>query len=65
MLCSILFAIGLTMATCIEPEPARDQAADVLIEQESRRDAEVEAALAKRAKLYRKPDAEPVRKEKD
>jgi hypothetical protein len=57
MLCSILFAIGLTTASCVAPTPvpapARDHAAEVLVEQESRRDAEVEAALAKRAKLYR------------
>jgi hypothetical protein len=62
MLCSILVAIGLTTASCIVPNPApvpaateapaRDLAAEVLIEQEERDRAEDAKALAKRDKLY-------------
>lgn len=53
MLCSILFAIGLSAAQCVELPPQRDQAAEILIEQEARQQAEFEAAIAKRNKLYR------------
>jgi hypothetical protein len=53
MICSVLFALGMTMANCVEPAPPRDQAAEVLIEQERREDDEVAAALAKRDRLYR------------
>jgi hypothetical protein len=54
MLCEIIFAAGLTLG-CLPPPPPppRDLAADVLVEQQSQQQAEVDAALAKRDKLYR------------
>lgn len=53
MLCTILVAIGLGSG-CVETPPPRDQAAEVLIEQDNRQQAEVQAALAKRDRLYRR-----------
>jgi hypothetical protein len=52
MLCQIVIAIGLSFG-CIDQPPPRDQAAEILIEQERQRDAEFEAAKAKRNRLYR------------
>jgi hypothetical protein len=51
MFCEIILAAGLTLG-CIQPPPARDLAAEVLIEQEKRRDAEFEEAKAMRKKLW-------------
>lgn len=51
MLCSFLLALGLNFG-CVEPAPPHDAAASVLKEQEQKEDAEVAAALAKRARLY-------------
>ena len=53
MLCSLLFAIGLSTVPCVEPPPPRDQAAEVLVEQADRQQADFDAAIAKRNKLYR------------
>ncbi|MGF7213207.1 hypothetical protein GGE65_007843 [Skermanella aerolata] len=53
MLCTVILALGLTIASCPKPPPPRDEAAEVLIEQEKRQKTEFEEALAKRDKLYR------------
>lgn len=51
MICEMLLAIGLG-AGCVEPPPARDQAAEVLVDQEAQRKAEFDDAMARRARLY-------------
>jgi hypothetical protein len=60
MWCNLLLAVGVACAQPVQPEPPRDRAADVLIEQEKRaaerEDAEVAAALEKRRKLYEGAD---------
>jgi hypothetical protein len=52
MLCQFIIAVGLSLG-CADQPPPRDLAADILVEQEKRRDAEFEAAKAKRDRLYR------------
>jgi hypothetical protein len=53
MFCEIILAVGLGLG-CTEPPPppARDQAAEILIEQEARQQAEFEEAIARRNKFY-------------
>lgn len=53
MLCTLLIAVGMGMGSgCIELPPQRDHAAEVLIEQQARENAEFEEMKAKRNKLY-------------
>lgn len=51
MFCEIVLSVGLSLG-CVD-HPTRDLAAEVLIEQEKRGDAEVEEAKERRNRLYR------------
>jgi hypothetical protein len=53
MFCELILAVGLGLG-CAEPPqpPARDQAAEVLVEQDARQQAKFDAAIARRNKLY-------------
>jgi hypothetical protein len=50
MICEIILAVGLSLG-CVE-QPPRDLAAEVMVEQAEKEQAEVDAAIAKRNKLY-------------
>ena len=52
MFCEIILAVGLGLGCSSPPPSARDQAAEVMIEQANRQQAEFDAAIAKRNKLY-------------
>lgn len=53
MFCTAMAALGIAVASCSQPVmPERDRAAEILIEQEAERQADFDAAMAKRAKLY-------------
>ena len=54
MFCEIILAVGFGLG-CVEPPPtppARDQAAEVMIEQETRQQEDFDAAIARRNKFY-------------
>lgn len=52
MFCEIILAVGLSFGCPPPPPPVRDQAADVLVEQADRQQAEFDAAIARRNKFY-------------
>ena len=53
MLCEMILAVGLGLG-CVDLPPQRDLAAEVLIEQDKQQQAEFDAAIAKRNRLYRR-----------